>query len=353
MVKRYRKFKMDVTVNGSGFDNPSSINIDNEGELPTASMEFPEGAGSRYRIQKTDVVRVYIGLDAVPEYATFTGYKDDERGLKGNEINLSGILKPAVRSFRTVDDNANFDGQEISCAIETIKQSISALSWVTTYFEKTSPVVCVPKDTRYPTGVSNYELIKLFRDMAIDPSDPIHIGRYTMFQHGDNLHFRKIPNPSTATPSITLSYGDSLLHAEQDSNESLSCNACRAYGKDGAYGYFANTHRVAVDGLREAQPVVDTTMLTDGECFETARATVLSNLQGGYGYTVRGHELLECIPNYSVIGITGAPYGLSDNYLLRSLHISAGKGQFDVSGNILTPSDVVSTALSQLLGLEA
>jgi hypothetical protein len=148
-----------------------------------------------------------------------------------------------------------------------------------------------------------------------------------------------------------LAYGDSLLSVDPDSTSRQLTNAVKVFGKDDAYAYFSNTHRVAMDTLREDEPIDDDTILTDGEAFEVARAHVLSGLSNRIGYVIKSHELLECLPNVSVIGITGAPYGISGNYLLKTLNITASPGQFEVAGKISSPVDVVSEVLSKLLKL--
>lgn len=346
-----KKAKIDVTVNGSGFDDPSQVTIVEEGEIPTCQLTFPGGSNSRYKITRKDKIRVYVGLDDVPDYPTFVGHQADEFGFTTTRMELIGSLNRGIDDKRFVTDFDNFDGQEISTAIATVFGEISELSWMSSFIEATNPTAKVPDGLRYENGVSKYDLLKQFRDLAVDPEDPLLMRRYTFFQHGDQFQFRKIPLINSTTEWYETFYGDSLLGIDPQATSRFSFNKSRVKGKDGVLGEFQNDHRVNVDGLVEADILVDNEILSAGEAYEVARAGVLQNMQRQNGLEIRSFLLLEAIPNLTVIRIRDAPYGLSDRYLIQAKEISVAPGMFDVTAKVTTPVDVLSEVLSQLLSL--
>jgi hypothetical protein len=351
LVRYAKDVKVDVTVNGSGFDNPSEISYEDDGDIPYCSMMFPGGIRSRYQIKKSDLVRVYIGLDDVPDDPTFTGYQTDETGISNANMEFSGVLFRAMKDYKRVTDFDNHDGQEIGNAIEGLVRNTSGLSWLARNVENTSPKVFVPLETRFQNGVSKFELMKEFRDLAVNPEDPLQMGRYTFFEYGGTFYFRSIPDPKTASAWFELAYGDTLLSLDHDSSSRFTINKAQVIGDTGVFNEFQNDHRLALDGQLEDQPITDKGILSDGEAREVARASVLLQLFPEIPLNIESHLLLHSIPKATVVEITDAPYGLSDKYLLRSKQINVSEGNFSVTGKVTTPVDVVSDALSKLIGL--
>lgn len=351
MVATSMNAKVEITVNGSGFDTPSEVSYSNQGEIPTCNLVFPAGLNSRYRILRSDIVRVFIGLDVVPEIPQFTGHLPEETGIVNTQMELVGSLNRAVNDKMFVTDYDNFDGQEIGVAINTVFNDVSELSWMTILNEITSPVVQVPDGLRFENGISKYDMMKQLRDLATDPLDPLLIKRYTFFQHGDIFHFRKIPKPADTSPWVQLAYGDTLLRGEPISSTRFSYNKARVLGKDNVIGEFQNDHRITVDSLSEANIITDTDIPNAGEAYEVARANVLANMVNQTGLEVSSHLLLEAIPNLTVIEVTGAPFGLSDKYLVRSIDINVAEGLFNVNAKVNVPVDVLSDSMSQLLNV--
>lgn len=352
MLKKFKDVKVDVTVDGSGFDNPTELTIEDDGEIPLCNMIFPGGVRSRYRIQGTDVVKVYIGLDELPEYPTFVGYQVNESGLTEARMEFSGALFKATKDYRRVINTDNLDGYEIGAAIRKIFDSVNELSWLTPIIEKTNPAVYVPyDDIRYDKGISKHELMRDMRDIAVDALDPIHLGRYTFFVHGDSFYFRRVPDPKTSSAWLKIAYGDTLLSLEQDGGSGFGINRVTVIGKDDVFAEFENDNRVGVDGLLEESPINDSSILGDGDAYEIARAKVMESMIPEVPLMIASPLLLEGIPNITVLELTGAPYGLADNYLLKSKTISISEGMFEVMGTVSTPVDVVSEAIAQVLGL--
>lgn len=339
----------DVTVNGVTFDTPSQVHYTDEGEIPTCQLVFPAGSNAKYKISKKDTVRVFAGLDGLQAYPRFTGHLKTEGGMIDNQMELVGSLNRGVDDHRVVNDYDNLDGLEIGQAILTVFNSISELSWMTCKVEATNPIVTVPTDFRFENGISKYDLIKALRDMATNPNDPLDIGRYCTFQHGDIYYFRSIPKPSTTTASVTLTYSEDILDINPDSTMRFAYNKSVVNGDGDVTATFQNDHRIATDGLAELPIQTSSDILTNGTAYETARANVMSNLVKKAGAEAVSHLLLYLQPNVSVIDIASAPYGLSDSYMLKSLTVDITEASFDVSGSLDIPVDLLSTNLSRLL----
>lgn len=351
MALTYRDAIVEVTVEGSGFDTPSEITYTNDGEIPSCTLVFPAGLNSRYKVLKSDIVRVFIGLDSVPDTPQFTGHLTEDSGIVATQLDLVGSLNRAVDDKRFVTDFDNFDGLDISAAILKVFEEVSELSWMTPLVEATNPSIAVPDGLRWENGISKYDLMKTFRDLAVDATDPLKLGKYTFFQHGDFFHMRRIPDPSSASPWVELAFGDTLLDFDPEASNRFSFNKSRVIGKDGATGEFENTHRIAIDGLAEADIISDEDILNGGEATEVARATVLSNMVNQTGLQANSHLLLEMMPNFAVIEVTGAPFGLSDKYLVKVLNMVVNEGAFDISAKVAVPIDILSDAISQLVNV--
>jgi len=344
--------KAEVTVNDSGFEDPTDIKIEKTGDIPMCSLTFPKASTSRYRISKKDIIKVYVGIDDVPNYPNFIGYQDDETGIIDGNMELYGLLNAGVKDFETINDYNNLQGLEISNAITQVKNTISKLASIPIYTEKTNPVVRVPDDFLFENGIAKYELMKELRDLATDPADPLHIGRYTLFQHGEAIYFRKIPNPQTADEWIELFWGSTIIELDPQSSDRFSKNKQRVYGKDGAYGVYQNAQRVLVDGIQEDKPISDNTIKNNAESFEVARASVLSELQDQVGLLLNSQKLIDAVPNQTVVSLPDAPYGFNDKYLLRSLSIEASSSSYQIFGTVTAPTDIISDTLTKLLNLD-
>jgi len=346
-----RDVKVEVTVDGSGFDTPSQVHYSNDGEVPTCELIFPAGQNSRNKLTKKNKVRVFIGLDDIPDYPQFTGHQRDEDGFRSTQMTLVGSLNRAVEDKIFVTDYDNFDGLEIGAAIKTVFNRVSELSWMTCLVENTSPHVIVPSGLRFEEGISAYDLMKRFRQFATDPSDPLEFGRYTMFQHGDIFHFRRIPNPASVTPWVSLAYADTLLDIDPEATIRFAFNKAKVRGKDGVEATFQNDHRLTTDGLAEADTIKNDDIANADQAHRIAYATVMSNITKQLGAEAMSHLLNEVMPNFSVVEITGAPFGLSDKYLIKNLNIDITEASFDVSVKLDVPVDILSNSLSQLLNV--
>lgn len=332
--------KVEVTVDGSGFDTPVETNIKSGKEIPSASLTFPVGSIVANKLTKKDKIRIYVGLDEVPEYPTFTGHLDSSIYRHNSTIQLFGSLNRAKNDYIIVDDYNNFDGLEISQAVQTVFKDVSELSWMDGFFEMTNPSMKVPDGMRFDSGVSKYDLMKQFREL---------ITTHAMYQHGDGFYFRSMPDPDTASPSYTLSYGDTLLDFEPESANKDTYNYAKVIGKNGVTGSYSNAQRELIDGLREMAIIKDDNILNVGECQSTARQNVLNSIFKKNPMTINSYLLHEAVPNQSVVQITGAPFGLSDNYLIREKSITVSEATFSVSCKVTTPIDVLSTVMEQLL----
>ena len=177
------------------------------------------------------------------------------------------------------------------------------------------------------------------------------VSNYTIFQHGDYFYGRNIPDPDTTTPTYSLSYGNGLLNFQPESGNKDTFNYARVKGKNGIIGEYKNDHRVLVDGLREMEIINDDSIESASECYEIARENVLASIFKKNPMVVDSHLLVDAIPNVDVIEITNAPYGLSDNYLVKNKIITIGQDTFNVKCRVTTPSDALGEMLTQLLSI--
>ena len=332
--------KVEVTVDGAGFDTPVETNIKCGGEIPSATLTFPTGRITANKLNKKDKIRVYVGLDEVPEYPTFTGHLDSSIFRYSSTIQLFGSLNRAKNQYVIVDDYDNYDGLEISQAIQKAFSEVTELAWMSSFFETTSPQVFVPEGLRFEKGISLYDLMKQFREF---------ITTHAMYQHGDGFYCKSMPDPDVASPSYSLAYGDTLLNFEPESGDKDTFNYANVIGKDGVTGSYSNAQRALIDGFREMPTIQDNDILNAGESHSTARQNVLNSIFKKNPMTINSHLLHEAVPNQSVVEITGAPYGLSDNYLIKEKSVLVTEASFNVSCKVTTPMDILSTMLDQLL----
>lgn len=340
--------EVEVTVNGSGFDNPSEIAITKGDDISDCKMSFPRG--TKNKLLRTDLVRVYIGLNGLPDIPTFIGYFDSDGGFFQNAVQLYGQLYRLTKDYIPISILNNFDNYEISNAIYHILSG-SVLSASPRILQRTSPQVFVPKDTSKDSAISRYDLIKALKDLAIDLTNPLTVQGYVFFELNTSIYFRKISNPFTEYPHVTLYYGDSLLDMEPATEGFRAINRQQVFGKDQVYAIYSNAQRILMDGLREGEPIRDGTILTDAAAHAIAKGSVLSSLFDGHGLMANSHLLLDATPGVTLIGIEDAPFGIDDTYILRELNISLTEKSLKVTGGLANPKDAIGDVLSSVLKL--
>jgi len=344
--------KVDVTVNGSGFDKPSRVDIKKDGDIPSCSLTFPGGSRSKYRVLKSDLVEVYVGLGEIPDFPIFQGYLEDEAGIDDTRWNVLGPLVKANKEVIIVNDTNNFDGQEITNAIGRVIASVTGLSGFGFHGERTDPLLVIPSGKRWAKGITKYDLIRQFREWAVDSSDPLNVRRYCMFSYDGNIYFRKEPVIEDTTPMAQVTYGKDLISFNQYTKGKDAINRQKVIGSDGVYAEYSNAQRILIDGVREEKPISSSDIKTVAEALGIAREEVLKRLTDQNGLTVKSHLLLNAEPNVHVVEILDAPYGISGKYLVRELNISIGSDSFDVSASMNSPSDVLGASIKNLLSLD-
>ena len=99
--------KVEVTVDGSGFDNPDALYIRKDNEIPNCKLSFPGGLRSRYQAMKTDLIEVYVGLGEIPDTPLFQGFLENEGGKFGTDWELIGPMMKATLGTRTTHGRQN------------------------------------------------------------------------------------------------------------------------------------------------------------------------------------------------------------------------------------------------------
>ena len=297
----YYDLKVEVTVNDSGFDQPKSVQIDKDEDIPTCTLKFPGGQRSRHKVTRRDVFKVYMGLGDISHDPVFTGFLDADEGFIETSLELFGPLQKAQNENRLVTAYDNFDNMELGNAIAKLKNSITALSSFDILTENTG--LTVPLGTRYDRGSKVYAIMKQFREFANDNTDPLRILQYALFDHAGKIHFRKSPNPDTANPNVELEYGDSLLSFDPINTGKDTINKQTVLGFGDVKATFSNAQRVLIDDIREGKVIRDTKIPTVAEALSVARNEVLSKLFDPIGMVIRSHLLIEMIPMFSVAKI--------------------------------------------------
>ena len=352
------KIKTLTTINGSVFDTPSQINVDRSEDIPTCELTFPRRIGSRFRATKKDCIRVYVGIGSMPtilDTPIFSGYVEHERGYDETILKLIGIQGRCHKEQMVVDKNNNYDGSEISTVILSVLKSVNELQTAGIiqskfFIQATNPQVKVPKDTHYDRGTTKWEFIRDLTDMTKDQYN-MNTRNYALFVVGDNFYFRKEPRRFLDAPHIIIPYGSGLIDFEETDEGSDTINRITVIGKDKVKATYTNLHRLRTDGLREGQPINDDSIKNAGEGYDVARLFVQSRLFDTHSLTIESLSLLHAIPGYSLVQLTGAPYGLSGKYIVSGVNINISSSNFYISGELNRHGETISDALSEALNL--
>jgi len=349
MVRLFRKPKIEVTVNGNGIDNPNSGTIKKQRDIWTASLSYPNQSGKMFEyFQPQDIVRIYLGLDVLPSVPTFTGVSTQDEGENLKSFSFLGRLYAMQKDEVIIDDlNFNLDGYEVSQAIRKLLE-VKAFS-LTRIFHGTNPAVHVPPTFRYEKGETVYTVIKALRDMAVDTSDYSHLPRYYfLYEENDRLFFRKEPKLIDANSWFTLTGGDNLLNGIPESKTYGIINKQTVIGKDGVRATYESSHRMSVDGVFNGKTINDETLLSASECYYRARLEVENNKVRTINTSITALEMIEAIPNLSIVKILNAKNIVSGLHRVRDIDMVFGKG-FNISTQIEKDVPVFGKEVSLLL----
>ena len=333
MVRLLRKPKIEITVNDNGFDNPNSGTIKKQKEIWTASLVYPNPQGKLFEyFSNRDVVKVYLGLDELPDKPTFTGFVTSEKGDRVRNIALHGRLYSAQSDDVLITDYSNLDGYEVSQAISKLL-SLLDVSF-TQVFTGTNPSVFVSKDFRYEKGVIVYSAIKALRNLAYDN---ILIGKrplyYFLYEESNRLFFRKEPELLDANSWFTLTGGDNLIRGMPKAKTYGTINKQTVIGKDGVEDTFTSEHRIAVDGVFAGKTINDDDLLSSAECYEKARVEVEENKYKIINTNITALEMIDAIPGLTIVKIENSKNIVTGLHRVRDISISYGRG-FNVTTQI-------------------
>jgi len=348
MVRLLRKPKIEVTVNDSGFDNPNSGTIKKQREIWTASLVYPNPNGRLFEyFSSLDVIKIYLGLDELPDKPTFTGFVTSELGERTKQLALHGRLYSANKDSVIIDEYSNLDGLEVSQAIYSLIDNLD-ISF-TTRFNGTNPSVFVPDDFRYGRGIIVYSAIKQLRDMAYDDSEfgkrPLY---YFLYEEGDKLFFRKEPELVEANSWFTLTGGDNLIKGEPKAKTYGVINKQTVIGKDGVRATYTSAHRMAVDGTFAGNPIYDDSLLSAAECYEKARVEVEENKFKTINTEITALEMIDAVPGLTIVEIQNSKNIVSGLHRAQDIDIRFGKG-FSISTRIEKDIPVFGTEVALLL----
>lgn len=348
MVRLFRKAKIEVTVNGNGFDNPSFGTIKKQKEIWTASLTYPNQQGKLFEyFSSRDVIRIYLGLDELPAEPTFTGFVTSESGDNARSLALHGRQYAAQKDDVIIDDYDNLDGSEVS---QAIKKLISLLDIsFTEVFTGTNPEVFVTKDFRHDRGIVIYTAIKNLRNLAYDNTvfgkRPLY---YFLYEEDDKIFFRKEPELIDENSWFTLTGGDNLIKGEPRAKTYGIINKQTAIGLNGVSATFESAHSIAVDGVFAGKTIYDETLLSSAECYERARVEVEENKYKTINTNITALEMIDAIPGLAIVKIENSKNIVTGLHRVRDIDIRYGRG-FNVTTQIEKDIPVFGDEVASIL----
>lgn len=332
MTRLFRKLKIEITVNGNGFDNPNSGNIKKQKDIWTASLSYPNPQGKMFEyFQTRDEVRIYLGLDELPSIPTFTGFLSADSGENLKSFSFHGRLSSANRDNVIIDNNYNLDGMEVSQAIKTLI-GLTDTNY-TLKFTGTNPEVFVPSTFRYDKGENIYTLIKKLRDMAYDNVDySQRLLYYFLYEEDDKLYFRKEPELIDENSWFTITGGDNLLSGKPKSKTYGVINKQTVIG-DGVKATYRSKHRIAVDGVLSGKTINNEKLKSAAECYEKARVEVENNKFKTINTNITALEMIDAVPGLTIIKIQNAKNIVNGLHRVRDINMSFGRG-FQISSQL-------------------
>lgn len=336
---REYRLKLEVTLNGSGFDLPSGGSIRKTLEMPTATLRYPNKFGSLFqRFSPRDVFRIYVGRDEVPDEPTFVGYPTENDGEVESTISLISRLHACETEYVYIDEYDNYDGWEVSKVIEEqlLDSDIHAAPAQFGMLQGTNPAVFIPQGYRQDKGISRYQLMKFARDLAYDIS--VTTGEaltYHLSEQGNgNWLFTKQKPLIDGYEWWSFNYSANLLSTRPKVNALDIVNRQTCFTPAGEKVTFnlAHDQQLNIKGIHEGVPI---SMDYGGveEAYNRARFECLSKRAPSVNTSITHMDLIEAVPGISIVRITGAPN------LIDGLHRVVGVG-IDFSGGLKIVCDL-------------
>ena len=99
---------------------------------------------------------------------------------------------------------------------------------------------------------------------------------------------------------------------------------------------YTHEGRASIDGLLEGKPINDTSLLTEQQCNDAARAIVEANKLPVVNTRIQHPDLIDAIPEYSSVEIINAPNVIDGVYRVKRVAIDFSSG-FSVKAEIEKP----------------
>jgi len=347
-MRLFRKPKIEITVNDSGFDNPTSGSIKKQKEIWTGQLVYPNKNGKLFEyFSGRDVIKVYLGLDELPDKPTFTGFVTSDKGENVKTLALHGRLYAAQKDDIIIDQYNNQDGQEVSQAIRNLINLLD-ISFIQV-FTGTDPQFYVPKTFRYESGSYIYPIIKALRDMAYDDTDFSHKPlKYFLYEEGEKLMFTKESKLLDENVWFNLVGGDNLIKGAPVSKTYGIINKQTVIGKDGVKETYKSENRILRDGTNAGKPLKNDKFLTAAECYQAARVLVRDNNIKIINTKITALELIDAVPGLTIVNISNAKNIQSGLHRVNDVNIRFGS-RLSVDSTIEKDIPVFGSEVAQLL----
>ena len=325
MLHSAYRTKFEVTINGSGFDKPTGGSISKTKEIPTANLTFANSRGKLFKhFNGRDVIRIYLGLDEIPDAPIFTGFLKTEQGRGTKKYSLVGRMNAAITDTTILTNTHNLDGMEASEAIWNLVEGLDVD--FTKRFTGTNPDKYITKEFRYEKGAFIYDIIKKIRDVVSIDGNVFKPASYALYEIGDELHFEQVPDPGRHEATFQVLYGEDIVVTDPELHTDTIINKQTVIGKNGIIATYTDEQSIALDGVRAGKIINDKTLTTIGACYEQARFSVEQSKFVSTETTLSSPKLLDAMPFHSTVKIIGAPNIVEKNYLVTQNKVSFGSG---------------------------
>jgi len=323
-----RKLFIDVRLNGVSIDKPASGSITKSLEMPSATLVFPNRDGRYFQYFKPrDIIDIYVGTEDYPLYPTFTGYVTDASGDEAITMNLISRLSALEKEYIYLDDYTNYDGWEVSAAMqEQLFRSDAAID-VLHKLQGTDPAFFVPSDYRKPDGVTRYQFLKFARDLAYAVSSETGEAlTYHLYEHG-RRDFKLLKQKPLVTGNEWwhFVYASNLIMSQPSVKTHGMVNRQTVFSKSGEKVVFdlAHPQQRSVFGLHEGQPI-KLDYGNEEDAYNRARVECLKNRSPSVTSTISAVDMLEAVPGVSIVRLSKAPNLLAGLHRVMDVRINFG-----------------------------
>lgn len=359
MVFKHRRLKLEVTVNGDGWDKP--IGVDGEKRFlqpQTFNLRFPNPTGrNTSRIALTDVVRLYAGMGYVEDDPLFTGFMVGKENKHPITLQFTSYAGLAEQPKRKVDSFSNFDGLECSYAIQKALEYLDCSNYATALSfqcQGTNPVNVVHSSFRKGYNTSLLAIVKGINKYCLDmtplPESPLP---YVFYEVDTTFYHRKLlPIDGSVDAPFTFKTIDDIAAQPRTVLSSLITKATvvgAAYTDE--YGRERN-HEATYEAeggtkLKRLFHVVvtDKSLTSFNDCMEKAKQLVETGLTKTIRTTIDSFDLLHALPSYSIMEVENSIHDLDGIHRITDLSVSLGSGKNSVQATLNTQKPLIGGVL--------